>query len=426
MDVGGPGTAFAALSQPTRHGPGKDPAVLVSVNLTNGSTAPFGRIGKNELILDLAVTVRDEVLYGLTINNELVKFNSADPSTILQTINVTGMQTDEDLVSIDFRPNSGQLYGVGSTGRIYQVNVTTGAATQVGTSTVTPALNGAAFGSDFNPITDRLRVVSNAGQNLRVDPATGEVANNTADAALVYLAGDANFNATPHVVASAHDNNFTASTGTTLFGIDSTLNILVRQGSVQGTPNLPNNGELTTLGALGLDVTDEAGLDISFGSGGVALAVFQKPGESFSRLYRVNLATGAATEMGRVGSTTGVLRDVAIAPPTVQFSVDSVEVDEDAGTARVVLTRSGGSNASAAVTLNSTNGSAIGGQDFIAVTNQTVTFPAGENRAEFFVTLVNDTANESDENFTITLSSPTNGGQLGTPATVTIRIRDND
>ena len=39
-----------------------------------------------------------------------------------------------------------------------------------------PLLDGTEFGVDFNPQVDRLRVVSNSGQNLRLHPDTGAVA----------------------------------------------------------------------------------------------------------------------------------------------------------------------------------------------------------------------------------------------------------
>src|SRR5688572_2639339 len=63
------------------------------------------------------------------------------------TIPVTGMQPAETLRSIDQRPATGQLYGIGSTGRVYVINPSTGAATQVGAAGAF-TLNGNDFGTD--------------------------------------------------------------------------------------------------------------------------------------------------------------------------------------------------------------------------------------------------------------------------------------
>ena len=69
------------------------------------------------------------------------------------------------LAGIDFRPATGDLYGVGSDSVVYRVNPRTGIAVAEGPA-FTPGLNGRFFGVDFNPTVDKIRVVSDAGQNL--------------------------------------------------------------------------------------------------------------------------------------------------------------------------------------------------------------------------------------------------------------------
>src|SRR5436309_896480 len=71
--------------------------------------------------------------------------------------------------------------------------------------------------------------------------------------------------ATPGVVTGV------VATTTTLFGIDSNLDVLVRQGSVDGTPVSPNTGQLFTVGPLGVNTTNLVGFDIS-GTTGTAYA----------------------------------------------------------------------------------------------------------------------------------------------------------
>ena len=102
----------------------------------------------------------------------------------------------EDVLGIDVRPANGKLYGLTSTGRILVIDPASGGTQLVSTSTAVPS--GSAFGVDFNPVVDRLRVVSSTGQNLRINVDTGAA---TVDTALSFASGDAN-SGTPSVRAS--------------------------------------------------------------------------------------------------------------------------------------------------------------------------------------------------------------------------------
>src|SRR5262249_53991146 len=154
---------------------------------------------------------------------------------------------------------------------------------------------GTSFGVDFNPVPDAIRFVSDAGQNLRLNPNDGTVLGT--DTNLTFATGDPNADANPNVVGSAYTNNFLGATTTTLYGIDSTLGILVTQGSVGGAPTSPNTGQLFTVGSLGVATTNQVGFDI-VGPTGLALASLTAPGATTSSLYSINLTTGAATLIG--------------------------------------------------------------------------------------------------------------------------------
>lgn len=251
--------------------------------------------------------------FGVNQANELVKFNTRTPGSIDATLAITGLQGGENILGLDMRPNGKALYAIGSSSRLYTINKDTGAATQVGAAQFDPLLGGMAYGFDFNPVPDRIRVVT-ADTNLRLHPDTGAVvdadasaANGvTLDGALAYQTGDANFGTTPSVAAAAYTNPvFPAPAGTTNYGIDSNLDVLVTQGTAQGvTPAVsPNTGKLYTVGALGVNVGDDVHFDIN--ASGDALAVFDQ------RLYRINLTSGAATYIGAVGGTK--LRGFALA-----------------------------------------------------------------------------------------------------------------
>ena len=233
-----------------------------------------------------------ELLYAVDEQNRLVSFTSDTPRAIVRTT-VTGLARGELIVGLDVRPANRQLYAFTTASRLYTINAATGAATPIGTTQFTPGISGQSFGFDFNPMVDRIRLTSDTRQNLRLHPDTGAVA--AVDGPLTYApAPEPGAAATPQVVASAYTNNVAGATSATLYNVDAARDALVVQ-------NPPNAGTLTTVGALGVDIGRRAGFDIA--ADGTAFAVFERSGSASSTLYRVNLTTGAATAVGRVGGT---------------------------------------------------------------------------------------------------------------------------
>src|SRR5215212_5729150 len=151
------------------------------------------------------VPVRAELLYA-TNGSSITRFDSAILG-VTTTVPVTGLQAGETLVGIDLRPATGALYGIGSSSRLYTINPLVGTATQVGTAGAF-TLNGTSFGTDFNPVPDRIRQVSNTEQNLRLNPNDGALA-----------ATDAALNPAGNVVAVAYSNNVAGASSTTLYAI---------------------------------------------------------------------------------------------------------------------------------------------------------------------------------------------------------------
>jgi hypothetical protein len=266
-----------------------------------------------------------ETIFGLGVSNRLFRFDSATPSTItfVGTGAITGLQSGEQLLAIDFRPVAtsspsaslnGTLYGLGSSNRLYTIDTTTALATPVGTAGAF-TLNGNGFGIDFNPVPDRLRVVSDLDQNIRLNP--NDATLTATDIALAYVAGDSGFGLNPNVVGAAYTNNFGGAQVTTLYGIDSGRDVLVRQGGVNGTPS-PNGGQLTTIGSLGVNTSNDVGLDIS-GLSGVAYASLTTrlgPLDTSSDLYVIDLNTGSGTLVGSIGQSAGlgaiITQDIAV------------------------------------------------------------------------------------------------------------------
>jgi hypothetical protein len=60
-------------------------------------------------------------LVALTDNNLLLKLNASDPSQTNKRITITGLANNEKVLAIDFRPATGQLYGVSNLSRIYPI-----------------------------------------------------------------------------------------------------------------------------------------------------------------------------------------------------------------------------------------------------------------------------------------------------------------
>jgi hypothetical protein len=242
------------------------------------------------IVLAGAANARAELLIGLTTGNQLIRFDSGTPGTVSAGVAVNGLQAGESLLGIDLRPADGSIYGLGSSSRLYRIDAATGAATAVGAPGAF-ALSGTAFGFDFNPTVDRIRVVSDTGQNLRLNPNDGALA--ATDGPLAFAAGDVNAGATPNAVGSAYTNNFAGATTTTLYNLDARLGALLTQ-------NPPNAGTLNTVGSLGVPVSGLAGFDIS-GPTGLAYAALAGATGGPSVLYRINLAAGAATALGTIG-----------------------------------------------------------------------------------------------------------------------------
>lgn len=242
-------------------------------------------LGVLALTLAAAAPAHAATLFATTPNDRLVQFDSASPNTLGPSVDVTGLQQNESILGIDFRPATGQLYALGSASRLYTINTTTGVATLVGPLTVT--LSGTDFGFDFNPVSDRIRIVSDANQNLSVDPANA------------YAMPDGNLTygtmQVPNVPAAAFSNNFAGATSTNLYVIDTNANTLLMQNET--------SGQLSMIGPLNVNPSDFIGFDIGRDNTAFFLS------EIF--LHAVNLSTGDAPSMGM---TPEIFTTLAIAP----------------------------------------------------------------------------------------------------------------
>ncbi|MDQ3685237.1 MAG: DUF4394 domain-containing protein [Acidobacteriota bacterium] len=218
-----------------------------------------------------------------TPNSVLIRFDSATPGTVQQRA-VTGLQQGELLLGIDIRPANGLLYGVTNQNRLYVVDPLTGVAV-FALSLSTPV---GVSGIDFDPVTDRLRVVSGDDRNVRINVDTGEVSVN------------GSINPSNSIIeGSAYTNNFAGATATTLYGIDRGrfAPFLVIQD--------PTRGTVTDVGLqpFPFNIAGPVGFDIS-GQTGIAYAAMSTS-VALNALFTINLATGQATLVGQIGTGMG-------------------------------------------------------------------------------------------------------------------------
>ena len=429
---------------------------------------------------------------GMAFTSSLVSFDSDAPSMIASTTPVTGLMAGDQLVGIDFRPSTGQLYGVAETrntgngggmggmggppangGHLYTINPATGAATVVGMA-FTPALTTASgtLSVGFNPVVDRLRVVSGTGQNLAINPDTGAVTQQTnlafSPTSIDNSGPDENAGKTPNVVAIGYTNGFQGATVTTLYGIDATAQELVEIGGPDGAaPPISSGTTYTVEGGLPSNppigfVPSAGGTAVAFsrvdpgtapgdpGTGGDPMApdyvvntattagTGGAAGTATTTLYSLNPSTGLATPLGTVGGgTTGgggttttpltFLSLTAVPPATgagaLQFATGAYTLNS-AGEVTLVVNRVGGATGTVSVNYATMDGTAVGGRDY-APQSGTLTFGPGVMTRYITLNAVPDltqTPTTASSTFSVVLSAPGGGGTLGTPPTATVTI----
>jgi hypothetical protein len=265
------------------------PSIVAALSVV-GLAAGSGQAASRQDRVDCAVRTRSERVLdvvGLTADGRLVCFETTQARGADLVGRIRGLQTDTKLVGIDYRPATGALYGLGDSGGLYVLNPRTAEAHLRARLNVT--LQGTRFGIDFNPTVDRLRIVSDTGQNLRANVDDGTT---TTDTALNYL-GPPPVSPALGVTAVAYTNNDASpNTATTLFDIDSTLD----QVAIQAPPNA---GTLNATGKLIADAANDVGFDIFSTVVSNGWTARNQGFASFGgAFYRINVLTGRASAVG--------------------------------------------------------------------------------------------------------------------------------
>jgi Domain of unknown function (DUF4394)/HYR domain/Secretion system C-terminal sorting domain len=319
---------------------------LFSFNNMTGAATLIGTIGMP--LRDIAVQIvrnvpalTGDLAYALTSNNWLISFDALNPGIIRTAVSVTGIAMGQVLSGLDFRPATGELFGLGynatnGESRLYTIKTNTAAATAVGAAAFNLAPNLGKIGLDFNPAVDRIRVTSSSNNNYRLNPITGGLA--ATDLMLNFVGTDVNFGKNPSIGASAYINSFSGTTATTLFNYDDSLNVLAAQ-----TP--PNDGKLNTIGSSGVAVNladPTSDLDVFYDKNtsmnrGYLMA--NTGISTFDNLHTINTMTGAASLVGRIGNGSALV-DLAIfnAPRVAITCPANITLNATAGAGGMVAT----------------------------------------------------------------------------------------
>jgi len=172
-------------------------------------------------------------------------------------------------------------------------------------------------------------------------------------------------------------------------------------------------------------------------SGAMAVLKSAFPTATISELETAMIST--ATDLGDAGADNAYgygMLDMAAAydslaggtapsPGELEFSNASYSIDEGVETIAVTVKRVGGSAGEVSVDYTTTDGSATAGADYSSALGP-LTFLDGETSQSFSVSIINDTAVESDEDFNVALTNVTGGATIGAQDTAIVSITDND
>src|SRR5262245_22530335 len=269
----------------------------------NGKTLPSRRDPRNWVPRVEYLEQRDNPSTAFAVSaagNALLRFDTANP-TATTSVAVSGLAAGEVLDGISFRTQTGQFYALALNStthlaRLGTINLSTGAFTSIGAAI--NIASGADNSISFDPVNDRLTLITDTGINLSVNPNDATVTAQTGITGAATISG------------LAYSNNFKGALSTTLFGIDASTDQLVTINA--------NTGAVTPIGVgLGVgNVTATGGLAIQ--SDGTALANLSVAG--VSAMFSINLNTGIAVAVGNIGASAVVSAGLAVAPISVQVS----------------------------------------------------------------------------------------------------------
>jgi len=306
--------------------------VMISLARTNGGRVTF------------APELRS--MYAVTATNRMLRFKRENPGTLELNVAITGLQPGESLEAIDFRPATGELYGLGRIPtlgdsdimpqvRLYKLNLATGVAIMTGAGPFSTTLGSyGGMGFDFDPRLDLIRVTNERGDNVLLHPDTGVIPAVQSQLAFSNGATDA-LGGNVCVLQTAYSNNFPGTSTPTLYGFHNYTRGFIRIGGDGGVPD-PANGQVQLLFPITEEIQATSGFDI--GDDGAALvsgnALNYNSSDFKSTLYQIDPESGAVTTLGLIGN--GITNVTGIAAAPARITLTTVPIAISGGNAFVV------------------------------------------------------------------------------------------
>jgi endoglucanase len=161
----------------------------------------------------------------------------------------------------------------------------------------------------------------------------------------------------------------------------------------------------------------------------VAVPISGTTGFSGTKTFSFTLSAVSGAALGSPASATVTINGSGApsdggqtAAGTLRFSANTYSAQQTAGTVTVTVNRAGGSTGAVTVQYATSNGTASAGTHYTTKTG-TLSWAAGSTTAQTFsIPLATSPAFSGSKSFTVTLSAPTGGATLGTPATSTVSI----
>ena len=410
---------------------------VVAAAALNGSLIPWrGQLiaeGMSEIWEDITIGVGSLQKSALNLAEELIEVTEGNFSSVTLTVNRTGNTSEAVTVDYTTTPGTaleGEDYGsnIAPTEADPLTGTLTFAAWEVSKSVTIGIL-------DDNIVEDAESftfTLSNASVNstLGTNQATTNIADDDQDVGFTVAQASVEEGSQPGTIEltvsrSGDINNgvwveYEITEGTATEVEDYTGELLIEENS-----NVAIAGPSVITGELEFE-SGEISQTITINI--VDDQIFEETEDFTVSLVAIKSENGNAEFSDIPAVTVSIINDDV--PGTLQFGALSYSVNEgndpELVTVTIPVTRTGGTDGTVEVDYATAGGTASAGNDFTTHALTTLTFEEGETSKLITVDIIGDTLYELTETFTLTLSKPTAGATLGSVATATVSILDND
>lgn len=270
-----------------------------------------------------------------------------------------------------------------------------------------------------------------------------------------FTAYSATFGAAPNgdttvAIAPGGNAHFTDGGGVLLLGVNEPANVEIKastHATVEGaaTPvtfTVSRSGDASTALTVPLALSATAGTATAADISGLPSSVTIPAGAGSASFTVSALADGvsegaedlvvavqpsAAFHIAEAGASASVtLSETALNVGTLQFTTSALTAAENTDSVTLTVTRLGSTDGDVSVSYAATGGTATAGTDYGAF-GGTLTWMSGESAPKTItIPLVNDPDAETAETLVVKLLTPSQPGALGSPATLTVTIADDE